>query len=460
MPSQEIFHFGEFILDVEERRLATGTQLVRLSPKAFDVLVALVRHADHLVTKHELLARVWPEYFVEEGILTVHISALRKALGDDARPYAHIETVAGSGYRFVATVTRAGTDSEEVRPPAVARPVELYQFVGIGRAHLLSGSYTELPGAEEAFRAAIEIDPTYAPAHAGLARVRCAQGTLRAAPHQEAFADAKASALRALAMDPASADAQVALGTVLFFSEWDWRAAERSLRRALEINPDHSEALLQYGSLQEALGRLDEGLRLKQQALARDPRSALVLVQIAMSYWHQRKYEDTLLWAERALDIDPKHLLAGEFIAGVYLKLGDVTTFVAETMRRASLFGLPEEALAHLREVTARIEEVYATDGLTGVERFMADQITNERLDFDTVLKMAFRRAVLYGAAGRLDEAFECLDQAIVIRDPALVYLAVAPQWDPLRSDRRFGPRLQTMGLPQAIGSNTSGSGT
>ena len=72
-------------------------------------------------------------------------------------------------------------------------------------------------------------------------------------------------------MDSGSADAQVALGTVLFLSEWDWTAAERSLRRALEINPDHTEALLQHGSLQEALGRLDDGLRCKQQALAGDP---------------------------------------------------------------------------------------------------------------------------------------------------------------------------------------------
>ena len=60
---------------------------------------------------------------------------------------------------------------------------------------------------------------------------------------------------------------------------------------------------------------------------------------------------------------------------------------------------------------------------------------------------MAFRRAVLYGAASRLDEAFECLDQAIAFRDPALVHLAVAPQWDSLRGDPRFGERLKAMGL-------------
>ncbi len=77
----------------------------------------------------------------------------------------------------------------------------------------------------------------------------------------------------------------------------------------------------------------------------------------------------------------------------------------------------------------------------------MAEQLTNERLEFDALLKMAFRRAVVYGAAGRLDEAFTCLDQAIAFRDPALVHLAVAPQWDGLRGDPRFVERLKAMGL-------------
>jgi DNA-binding winged helix-turn-helix (wHTH) protein len=191
----EVFHFGDFTVDVGERQLLRGASVIRLSPKAFDVLVVLVRQPRHLVTKEELLARIWPESFVEEGILTVHVSALRKALGDDTRPPAYIETVARSGYRFVASVTRDAVDDERGRLSAMARPVELYQFVGRGRSHLLSGSYFELPAAVEAFRAAVEIDPTYAPAHAGLARARCAQATLRAVPHQEAFAQAKANDL-------------------------------------------------------------------------------------------------------------------------------------------------------------------------------------------------------------------------------------------------------------------------
>jgi DNA-binding winged helix-turn-helix (wHTH) protein len=447
MAGRELFLFGPFMLDVGNRRLSSGPEAVRLSPKAFDVLVALVREPGRLVTKTELLARVWPESFVEEGILTVHVSALRKALGDNVRPPAYIETVARSGYRFIASVTRES--AADGASSALARPVELYELVGRGRSHLLSGSYFELPNAVEAFRAAIEIDPTYAPAHAGLARARCAQVAWSAVPHHAAFAEAKAAALRALAADSACVDAQVALGTVLFFSEWDWAAAERSLRRALESDPDHTEALLQYASLQEALGRVDEGLRFKQQALARDPRSALVLVQIAISYWHHRKYEETLVWAQRALDIEPTHLLAGECIAGVYWQLGDVERYLAENLRRARIFGVPADAFAQLKQVTDRMRDVYAAGGLAGLHRFVADQVSHEPVGNDAAAKMAIRRAVVYGAAGRADEAFASLDQALAFRDPALVHLAVAPQWDSLRSDPRFGQRLKAMGLPQ-----------
>ena len=134
----------------------------------------------------------------------------------------------------------------------------------------------------------------------------------------------------------------------------------------------------------------------------------------------------------------------------MYWKIEDIDKFVAENLRVAVTFGVPDEALANLKQVIAKIQDAYAAGGLAGMTRFMADQITNERLDYDHLLKMAFRRAVMYGAANRIDEAFECLDQAISFRDPALVHLAVAPQWDSLRDDPRFAERLKAMRLPSA----------
>jgi DNA-binding winged helix-turn-helix (wHTH) protein len=77
---------------------------VHLAPKTYDVLVALVRRAGRLVTKHELLNGVWPGVFVDEGILTVHVAALRKALGDTRCSPTYIETVSRSGYRFIGSL--------------------------------------------------------------------------------------------------------------------------------------------------------------------------------------------------------------------------------------------------------------------------------------------------------------------------------------------------------------------
>jgi DNA-binding winged helix-turn-helix (wHTH) protein len=443
MLGRERFQFGDFTLDVDERRLSQpGREAVRLAPKAFDLLVALVRESGRLITKEELLARVWPDSFVEEGILTVHIASLRKALDGSSRRPSYIETVPRSGYRFVAPVKRSLSSDDPLAERAIFPPTEVYELVGRGRSHLLSGSYFELPDAVTAFRAAIETDPTYAAAHAGLALTRCAQASLRMMPHLEAYADAKGSALRALAMDDGCADAQVALGSVLFLSEWDWTGAERSLRRALDINPAHPEGLLQYGSLMEALGHLEQGLRFKQQALERDSRSPLIFVQIALSYWHQRQYDNAITWATRALDLDPRHLLAGEFLAGAYWKKGDIESFLAEQLRRAEVFGVPDATLAHLKRVCAEMKDAYAAGGPVKLTRYMLEQMPRTEGGAASV-----QLAVLQGSLGNLDAAFEHLDRAVEARDPALVHLAVAPQWDSLRADVRFQQRLAKIGL-------------
>src|SRR5215475_9783116 len=118
--SGEVFHFDEFTLDVRERRLLRKSESVRLSPKAYDVLVALVQQRGRLITKDELLKRLWPESFVEEGSLNVHVSALRKALGEDATRPTYIEMVARSGYRFIAAVRCDPVEEKSSAPSAMA----------------------------------------------------------------------------------------------------------------------------------------------------------------------------------------------------------------------------------------------------------------------------------------------------------------------------------------------------
>ena len=431
----EVFAFGPYVLEVDERRLWRGAEIVALPPKAHDVLVALVRRAGTLVTRQELLDLVWGDVAVEEGVLSVYVSALRKALAaaDDAPGY--IETVPRAGYRFAGAAVRKDSAAERISmkwPVGVlpARP-ELSELVGRGRACLMAASRSALPGALDAFRAAVRLDPEYAAAHAGLAVAHCAEAELRLVPPDAAYAAARESALRALAMDAANADAQVALGTVLFLSDWNWEGARRSLQRALELDPDHTEGRLLYGRLLEALGQLDEGLAAKQTALERCPASPTVVLQIALSYWNQRRYDDVIAWATRSLALDPSHLLAREYIAGAYLMKGDLERHMTESLAHAASAGAPAEVIHELRHV-------FDTRGRSGVVQYALAANANGP---------PVQLALLHGEAGDLDEAFRQLDLAIARRDPALVHLAVAPQWDALRADPRFETRLASMGL-------------
>ena len=314
-----------------------------------------------------------------------------------------------------------------------ARP-EVSELIGRGRACLMAASRSDIPRAVAAFRTAIEFDPDYAAAHAGLAVAHCAEAELRLAAPEAAYTSARAAALRALAMEASNADAQVALATVLFLSEWNWNGARRSLERALEVNADHTEGWLLYGRLLEALGYLGEGLAAKQRVLERDPSSATVHLQIALWSWNQRRYDDMIAWATRALEIDPQHLLAREYLAGAYLKKGDLDRHMAESLTHARAAGCPLELLDELRQS-------YDRRGRAGVVEFALRANANGP---------PVQLALLHGEAGNLGEAFRHLDAAIARRDPALVHLAVAPQWDPLRVDVRFRERLNDMGLAAA----------
>jgi DNA-binding winged helix-turn-helix (wHTH) protein/tetratricopeptide (TPR) repeat protein len=431
MGGSEIYEFGDFVLDVAERRLRRGDTVVPLEPKVHDLLVTLVRRAGTLALKQDLLDEVWPDTAVEEGILSVHVSTLRKVLGERSL----IETVSRSGYRFTAACRRRSPrEPLSMRWPIGVLPArpEVSELIGCGRSFLLTMSRQEIPKAVAAFESAIDLDSAYAAAHAGLALACCAQAELRLAPPSDAYERAKAAALRALAMDDTSADAQVALGTVLFLSDWNWTGARRSLERALELDAGHTDAWLLYGRLLEAVGDLAGGLAAKRKALERNPGSAAVHLQIALSFWNQRRYDEMIEWANRCLALDPQHLLAREYLAGAYLMKGDPDRHFAEGLAHAKAHGVPDRTLQEL-------QSLYAAGGRAAIlEYTLAQQLP---------AGPPAHLALLFGELGRLHEAFEQLDRAIALHDPSLVHLKVAPQWDCLRTDPRFADRLRVMRL-------------
>jgi DNA-binding winged helix-turn-helix (wHTH) protein/TolB-like protein len=118
--SAEVYRFGPFALDVSRRKLSRDSETVTLSGKAFDLLAELVAERERVMTRAELLDRVWPGVVVEEANLTQTISVVRKALGDEAGSNEYIATVPGRGYRFVAPVSTSMPDAP-VQPVAASR---------------------------------------------------------------------------------------------------------------------------------------------------------------------------------------------------------------------------------------------------------------------------------------------------------------------------------------------------
>src|ERR1700754_1943511 len=120
--------FGPFELNVAEHCLRKANQVVPLGGRAYDILIALLENAGEIVSKSELIAKAWPDVTVEEGSLRVHLSALRKALGDGQFGNKYIANIQGHGYSFIAPVTRQPVEANAFSgssnlPPALGRMV-------------------------------------------------------------------------------------------------------------------------------------------------------------------------------------------------------------------------------------------------------------------------------------------------------------------------------------------------
>jgi TolB-like protein/DNA-binding winged helix-turn-helix (wHTH) protein/Tfp pilus assembly protein PilF len=133
-PSRNVYAFGPYRLDPPEHRLLRDGQTIPLSPKAFDLLAALVSRAGHLVTKEQLLQEVWPGTFVEEANLSYTVSLVRKALGDEREPYRYVETVPKRGYRFIGVIDGAHTGEPTPERVDVNVPLESEASVSAGVA--------------------------------------------------------------------------------------------------------------------------------------------------------------------------------------------------------------------------------------------------------------------------------------------------------------------------------------
>jgi DNA-binding winged helix-turn-helix (wHTH) protein/Tfp pilus assembly protein PilF len=450
MPALEdqVFTFGEFTLAPKERLFLRGQQPVPLTPKAFDILVALVRRSGHLVTKDDLLREVWPGTFVEEVNLTVHISGLRKALDRGAKGASMIETVPTHGYRFVAAVTTATAEivlrkllepgSRELgRQPT--NNADAYRAYLHGRHEWNRRSKDSLRRGIEHFQRAVDIDWRFAAAYSGLADCYAALGYLSFASPSEAFPAARQNAEKALTLDASLAEPHASLGFVKLYFEWDWSGAEAEFRRAIALDPDYAATHQWYSVYLLAAGRTAEAFREIQLARQRDHLSVPINSDLGFHYYYTGQYEEALKQLTFVLELDedfpPAHLWLGR----TYQELGRV-----------------EDALAEFRRVETSLPEwpvSMAARGFVAGAAGRPDEARETLAELERLGNQSYVTpygvALVHAGLGSNDIAFRWLNRAFQERSHWLVWLRLDPRWNGLRRDARFVELIKRMRFPK-----------
>lgn len=633
---QQRFHdFGPFRVDASRRLLLRDGDPVALTPKAFDILMVLLRNADRIVEKDELMKLVWPNTVVEENNLTRNVSSLRKALEEGPTDRRFIVTIPGRGYQFAAEVPLMAPESEivferharaevrieeetdeaptlpKLKPAARSRvvliigvsvltltalgfaifyvaqrrapvtsvksdsiavlpfdtssldpqleyladgitestidhlsrsqdlkvislgsvlpyrghqvsPQEIGRTLGVRRimigkiviqqgrmivlaelintadgTHIWGQQYNRMLGdiisvqediatqiaaklqigvTEEQrklfrkrytedfeayklyvrgryywnkrdvpdlqrglsyFQQAIDRDPTYALAYAGLADayfVECAAG---AVPAREGFPKAKAAALAALELDDSLAAAHASLAHIYFDYDWNWTDAEAEYKKAIALGPNYSIAHYFYGTFLLAMARNTEAFAELRRAQELDPLSPMIATFIGKGYYYSGNTRESIAQYRKVLQSSPHFPVAQNFLV--------------ETLERAGFF---EEALTQMDATSPpgsqdpNLSALHHAYQIAGGHGYLLERIRQISLDpHEDAGGLSGGSAALYAVLGDRDQAFDILGRAYDRHELWLLYLKVDPVWDNLRTDPRFQPLLHRVGL-------------
>ncbi|MCI0528067.1 MAG: tetratricopeptide repeat protein [Nitrospira sp.] len=315
--------------------------------------------------------------------------------------------------------------------------LEAYNLYLKGR-HFWNNKRTEegLKKAIAYFEQAIEKDPNYALAYAGLAdsyHILAAWGYL---PTKEAYPRAKAAVERALELDDMFAETHNSLALIKLSYDWDWLGAEREFKRAFSLNPSYATAHHWYGNYLLAMGRLDEAIAEAKQAQELDPFSLIINSHLGWTYYHARQYDQSIEQLRETLQIDSNffiHWLLGD----AYVQKGMYEEAIVELQKAVDLtkgYPLPVADLGYAYAVSGKRDEALK----------MLDAL-KERSNQEYVPSIGF--TWLYIGLGEKDPAFEWLQKAYEERFIGLIWLRVNPVYDFLRSDPRYTELLRKMGL-------------
>ncbi|HNQ14482.1 MAG TPA: winged helix-turn-helix domain-containing protein [Pyrinomonadaceae bacterium] len=482
-PSKRFFRFDCFQIDVTERQLCRNGVPVRVTPKVFDILLVLVENKGKTIEKKELIRRVWADTFVEEGSLNRNVSTLRKVLGDNSNEQRYIKTLPKKGYRFTGNAEEF-TEFEPLRPndgpQAIVEPAaSLVSRQSFKKATAIAAALVILAliaaavgllsmrsedghadpaglsdferetltsrkpsspqtlddyvngrtlwhrrSADELYQSilllerAVRNEPDFALAHAALADAY--------AFDSQRWKEAKPAAAEAMRLDPSLGTPLATIGFVQMYWEWNISEARRSLKKAVEAEPDYPTAhqwlainLIFGGQGAAAIVEMERARELQ-------PDSVSINADLCQTFYFLQKYDEALAQCRKTLEIDENFLNARLYLHDIYSALEMHDEAVAEFFRAEQLkrdFSLPYSQLERLRKA-------YAAGGIRAFWQ------TNIR--YYEEIEGTYGAAKYYLKLGERKKAIRALQQKYKERNFDLITEIADPAFRELRNEPEF----------------------
>jgi adenylate cyclase len=356
------------------------------------------------------------------------------------REMADIFAIQSDVAQRVATALKGQLLAGE-REQLARKPTENLEAYGL----YLKGRYYLTKDTEEAFRKgiesyekAIELDPDYALAYAGLADAYGALGGVWGfVSPTETFPKSRAAALKAIELDETLAEAHLALANYKLSYEWNWEEAEREFKRALELNPNSAAAHAGYGGYLQARGRFNEAIAARRQAQKLEPLRPDLTANVGYPYYYAQQYDQAIACYREALEMDPNYFWASLWLGQVFVQQGKYDEAIIEINKAVNLSG------RNVRTV-ASLAHAYAVAGKRDEAVRLLDEL--KQRPANSYVAPYFIALVLVGL-GENDAAFQWLEKAYQERFPYLYLLKVEPVFSGLHSDPRFVALLKKVGL-------------
>ena len=392
---------------------------IRMVGERIRIAVQLVNVADGFQLWSETYDRTMDDIFaVQDDIAQSVLEEIRTRLeGEENR-----EKVSKKAISDVADAVRGRASDPEAQ-----------RLMLLGRYFLDRTTRDDTTKAIGYFQQALRLDPTFALCWAELGRAFSVEAGRGWTDVRAGYSRSRDAALRAIALEPALADGHAQLGRIQIAHDWDWKGAEASYQKALELAPGNSSVLDGASVLMYKLGRIEEALDLARRVLAQDPLSAAFWHNLGLIAHAAGLLNESEQAYRRALELAPQRIVSGALLSLVLMDEGRIE----EGLEQSELE--PDE----FWRLWAQAILFTSVGKHDDAERSLG--VIREKFEDGN----AYQIAEIYAASGAISDAFDWLDRAFKQRDPGVTHARVNPRFKPLHEDTRWADLLLKIGLDQ-----------